>query len=195
MTRIPVFSFLIGWYFATLQFGYLLLLQVNYSATYVSYMIVVISWLAGAVGGLWIAQPRLGAGLVGGTLVYYGVYYLTRVLTGETLILAVTVLGAVAGGGIAGRFFRIFSESYGQVDRLFFHENNGFILGVLMFFLGFTLLGRAYLLWSPALLMAPLLGYLVGGVLPGSRQKENETGEFGGFAFPLGEKVLSEGNQ
>ena len=49
----------------------------------------------------------------------------------------------------AGRFFIFVLHQYKQVDRIFFHENNGFWVGIVMFFLGFTLLGRPFVFWAP----------------------------------------------
>ena len=61
-------------------------------------------------------------------------------------------MGAGLTGLWAGRFFIFLLLQYKEVDRLFFHENNGFLLGIVLFFVGFTMLGRQYVFWVPMML-------------------------------------------
>jgi len=157
MISLPLFAFLTGLYFAFLQFGYLILLQINISSAYLTYMTIVLSWMAGTVAGLWIKKPGPEPGVVLGALSYYGVYWLVthHPFAGFTLFLS--ALGVGVTGIWAGRFFVVFLPRFAGPDRLFLHENNGFLAGIFLFFPGFALLGRGFLLWTPLLLAAVLI--------------------------------------
>jgi hypothetical protein len=48
----------------------------------------------------------------------------------------------------AGRFFVVTVPLFTHADRLFLHKNNGFLLGIIGTFVGFTMLGRVFLQWA-----------------------------------------------
>jgi hypothetical protein len=56
MTKYPIYAFLTGLYFSTLQFCYLILLQMNISSAYMTYMVITTSWLIGSIAGLWLEK-------------------------------------------------------------------------------------------------------------------------------------------
>ncbi|MFQ5450916.1 MAG: hypothetical protein ACE5E9_09825 [Nitrospinaceae bacterium] len=157
MIKLPVFAFLTGLYFAILQFCYLILLQVNISSAYLTYMIIVVSWFAGSLVGLWLKNLNVPLGVILGLLSYYGVYGLVVKWPFSSFTLFLASFGVFVTGLWAGRFFVFILSGFKTVDRLFFHENNGFLLGILLFFVGFTLLGREFSLWAPILLGSSLL--------------------------------------
>lgn len=152
MIKYPVYAFLTGLYFSTLQFCYLILLQINISSAYLTYMVITASWLIGSIIGLWMKNLDRNIGVGLGLFCYYSVYALVVNMPFSGFTLAVAALGAGLAGLWAGRFFIFILYQYKQVDRIFFHENNGFWMGIVMFFLGFTLLGRAYVFWAPMML-------------------------------------------
>jgi hypothetical protein len=157
MIKFPAYAFLTGLYFSTLQFSYLILLQINISSAYLTYMVVTASWLIGSIIGLWLENLNRNIGVGLGLFCYYSVYALVSNIpfSGFTLILA--AVGSCITGLWAGHFFIFILHQYKQVDQTFFHENNGFWVGVVMFFLGFTLLGRQYVFWMPMALAGILL--------------------------------------
>ncbi len=165
MIRRNLYAFFTGLYFAVLQFNFFLVLQINISSTYITYMTVVISWMVGAVLGLWLKGLRTLLGVTTGLLSYYGVYLLIAYdpLSRSTLLLA--ALGVCLTGLWAGRFFTVMLPVFKQTDALFFHENNGFLVGVVTVFIGFTSFGRLFLAWAPLVCGAALL------VGPGSFSK------------------------
>ncbi len=56
MAKYPIYAFLTGLYFSTLQFCYLILLQMNISSAYLTYMLITTSWLIGSIAGLWLEK-------------------------------------------------------------------------------------------------------------------------------------------
>jgi hypothetical protein len=152
MIKFPTYAFLTGLYFSTLQFCYLILLQINISSAYLTYMVITTSWLIGSIIGLWLnnLDRNLGVGL--GLFCYYSIYALVSHMPFSSLTLAITAVGSGLTGLWAGRFFTFILHQYKQVDRIFFHENNGFWVGIVGFFLGFTLIGRPYVFWAPMIL-------------------------------------------
>lgn len=152
MIKFPAYAFLTGLYFSTLQFCYLILLQINISSAYLTYMVITGSWLTGSLIGIWMKNLDRNIGVGLGFFCYYTVYALVTNLPFSNLTLTFSAMGAGLTGLWAGRFFIFLLLQYKEVDRLFFHENNGFLLGIVLFFVGFTMLGRQYVFWVPMML-------------------------------------------
>ncbi len=160
--KLALFGFLTGFHLALLQFGYLFVLIINITSTYVTYAMIVLSWMAGTVIGLLWRSLDGRVALCIGVISYYAIYGLvvSDPLSPHTLPFA--ALGIAISGLWAGRFFVVMLPHFSRADRLFFHENNGFLVGVIAVFVGFTMLGRPFLLWSPLLVGAGLLIQLSG---------------------------------
>ena len=158
--NMALFGFLTGLHLALLQFGYLFLLIINISSTYVTYAMIVLSWMSGTLIGLRFlrldGRTALGIGLLG----YYAIYGLVVIdpLSPHTLPFA--AMGVAISGLWAGRFFVVMLPYFERADRLFLHENNGFLVGVIAVFVGFTMLGRPFILWAPLLTGIGLLIHL-----------------------------------
>ena len=157
MIKFPAYAFLTGLYFSTLQFCYLILLQINISSAYLTYMVITASWLTGSIIGLWLENLDRNIGVGLGLFCYYSVYALVSNMPFSSFTLALAAVGSGVTGLWAGRFFIFVLHQYQQVDRIFFHENNGFWVGIVTFFLGFTLLGRPFVFWAPMILAGILL--------------------------------------
>lgn len=151
------FAFLTGLHLALLQFNYLFILQINISSTYLTYILIVISWMAGTIGGLWWKHLRPGFCLLSGVGGYYMVYAMTAINPLSRWTFVISVAGVMLSGLWAGRFFTAMAPLFGGADKLFFHENNGFLAGIILVFTGFTLLGQPFLLYLPALSASLLL--------------------------------------
>ena len=154
--RVPLFATLTGLHLAILQFCYFFTLLINVTSTYVTYMTVVIAWMTGTLIGLWLPIGVTPA-LVVGVVAYYAVQLLVASDPLGGLVLQVAALGVAVTGLWAGRFFVVLQPLFQRADRLFFHENNGFMVGVLGVFVGFTLLGKPFLLWAPLASLAVLV--------------------------------------
>lgn len=158
---LPLFAFFTGLHLAVLQFCYFFLLLTNVTSTYITYATIVIAWMTGTLLGLIL--PRLTAvwALVIGVVSYYAVYALVVTNPLAPATLGISAIGVAVTGLWAGHFFVAMLPLFAGADRLFFHENNGFLIGIAAVFAGFTLLGRPFLLWTPALAGAALLGHLL----------------------------------
>ena len=157
MINMALFAFFTGLHLAVLQFSYFFLLLINITSTYVTYMTVVLSWMAGTLLGLFWRRLNASVALLLGVLGYYAIYGLVINDPLSPSTLPIAALGVAITGLWAGRFFVVMLPLFGRADRLFFHENNGFLVGVVGVFLGFTLLGQAFLLWTPLLSVIVLL--------------------------------------
>ncbi len=156
MINLSLFATMTGLHLAVLQFCYFFLLLINVTSTYITYMTVVIAWMVGTVIGLWL-PISVWASLAVGVAAYYAVYLMVLADPLSTTILPVAALGVAVTGLWAGRFFVVLQPRFGRTDKLFFHENNGFMVGIIGVFLGFTLLGKGFLLWAPVVTMAVLM--------------------------------------
>ncbi|MBI4389292.1 MAG: hypothetical protein HY580_03850, partial [Nitrospinae bacterium] len=95
MINFPAVSFLTGLHFAILQFGYIILLEINISSTYLTYMTVVLSWIGGSTGGVWIEKMGAPYGLALGVLAYYGVALLVFRAPFSPVTMPLAILGVV----------------------------------------------------------------------------------------------------
>ncbi len=163
MMNVNLFAFVTGLHLALLQFGYLFVLQLNVSSTYLTYAMVVIAWMTGTLIGIsWKTLNNTGV-LAAGVVSYYAVYALVQADPFSYRILPAAVAGVVVTGLWAGRFFIAMRPLFPRVNSLFLHENNGFLVGIVTFYLGFVFLGRAFLLGSilvSGTLLAVHLGWL-----------------------------------
>jgi hypothetical protein len=151
MIKHNLYAFATGFYLALLQFSYFMILQINISSTYLTYMTVVVSWMLGAMIGLWWHALKPGLVLLAGIASYYGIYLLVIFdpLSDTTFLLAAA--GVFVTGMWGGRFFLEWLTHFRRMDAIFFHENNGFLLGTVALFIGFTSLGRNFLLLAPGI--------------------------------------------
>ncbi len=160
MANISLFASLTGLHLAVLQFSYFFVLLINVTSTYITYMTIVMAWMTGTLIGLWL-QLSAGLCLLLGVASYYTIYLLVISDPLSPTILPISALGVAVTGLWAGRFFVLMLPLFGRSDRLFFHENNGFLLGVIGVFLGFTMLGKPFLLWMPLISVLLLLAHMV----------------------------------
>lgn len=156
MTDLATFATLTGLHLAVLQFSYFFLLLINITSTYITYAVVVLSWMAGTLAGLLWRRLNPMAALSGGVVSYYAVYTLIVLDPLSPWSLPLAAFGVAVTGLWAGRFFVVMLPLFERADRLFFHENNGFMVGIVAVFVSFTLLGRPFLLWTPVLSLSLL---------------------------------------
>ena len=157
MINPAVFAFLTGFYFAILQFCFLMVLAVYISSAYLTYALITFSWMCGSIAGLWLKNLNMRGGLALGIAGYYGVYLMAAQWPFAQITYFAAAFGALLAGLWAGRFFVYMLSGLKAVNRLFFYENNGFLAGIVVFFIGFTLLGRSFALWAPVTLACVLL--------------------------------------
>jgi len=144
-------AFLIGTWLAVLQVVMFLSLQMLMSSGYQTFVVVVLSWLIGAGVGVWLPAGRWHYALLGvsGTAPYLlqGLLALRRFDTSliwiHAVLIALTAL-------LAGQFFQQERRRFARIGTLFFWENNGFTVGLMIAGIGVFLWGRTFLLVAPA---------------------------------------------
>jgi hypothetical protein len=143
-----LYIFLCGFLFAFLQFSYFFILESNVSSSGLTYLTTTCAWIFGAILGLFIEKKQ--PPLIEHTMLFLAIaaFYIVLLLIGRnpfdlSWFWAYMIL-ITASGVYAGYFFNANREQYRAIKNLFFWENNGFMMGLLTSFLGFTLLGKKF---------------------------------------------------
>jgi len=152
---------LAGLYFGTLQTALFFIVQVHVTATFFGYFLIVMFWMTGVILALRLpcfwSLPKV---LILSCLSYY-LFYGTAVLWNGSLGSLSCVLSpmVMVCAWPVGVLLKQFSTKTSPKE-LFFHENNGFVLGLLLGLLLFTQWGSFSLQFSPLwLLLAATLAY------------------------------------
>jgi hypothetical protein len=151
MARLLALSFLAGAHLALVQTSYYLVLEAFVSSQALSYFIAIFFWLIGLLIGLWLRRERLFVPLLlAGGASYYVTWYLARVMPFATSMYVIAGACSIVSGLLPGYFFRFVGPRVRPVSRALFHENNGFILGLLFALVGATRFGTALVAIAPA---------------------------------------------
>lgn len=127
------FAFVCGLYFAVLQFAYFFLMEAFLSSQYLSYFVTLFFWLCGFLVGLSIAGDGwLAKLLLAGVATYYVAWSLTQAAPFSALLYPSAAACSIVSGLLPGYFFPFMGRRFRSMKSLFFHENNGFILGILV---------------------------------------------------------------
>ena len=164
-----LFGVLTGLHLAIMQFSYFFVLLIGVTSTYITYMTLVLSWMAGTLIGLFWRRLNAFLALTAGVAAYYLVFLMVVTDPLSPTTLPVSALGVGVTGLWAGRFFVVMLPRFARADALFFHENNGFLLGIVGVFVGFSLLGKPFLEWTPLISVGVLLIYYAGVLRAGKR--------------------------
>jgi hypothetical protein len=132
------------------QWGVLVWLASYLSSTALVYLLSTAVWLGGSVFGL-LARGRgfEWAWLGSAMLAYAACRALAAARPYDLSILPALLLCVAVMGAYAGRFYRFRAPSFGSVKWLFFLENTGFVLGLLLAVLALFVWGE------PALYILP----------------------------------------
>lgn len=141
---------MIGAYFAVLQFGYFFMLEVFLTSRSISYFIALFFWLLGFLIGLNLKKSTNYIFLLCGSIIAYYLFYFINILfpfkSGALVFLGFLILFS---GICPGYFFIQFQSIYKNVKHLFFIENNGFILGIIISLLGAINMGEWFIKFAP----------------------------------------------
>lgn len=142
--------FFFGVFFSITQFTYFFLLEVFLSSRAVPFFIALFFWLTGFLAGLNLKKPKLLWLLTGICIAaYYVALMLVRSFPFHYGMLPI-VGGCIAVSGVLpGYFFFDSQKRFGKAKDLFLHENNGFILGIILSLLGMVFAGKWMLAWAP----------------------------------------------
>lgn len=164
-----IFSFVCGLHLALVQFSYFFLMEVFLTSQYLSYFIALFFWLCGFLAGLSIRRERLFLPLLAlGVIAYYATWTITRVMPFHSMLYPIAAACSVASGLLPGYFFPWMAGRLQPIRRLLFHENNGFLLGVLLALKASIYCGSWFLTWGPV-----LGALLVAGTFPPDARGES----------------------
>ena len=155
------FAFLVGLWLSLLQFSYFFMLEVYLSSRATSFFVSMFFWLIGLLIGLNITTPRaFSRFVVVAPIAYYCAFALLRAMPYQIRLLPIVGACIATGGVLAGSFFPHARHRFPKVKQLFFHENNGFVVGILLSLVGAVFAGRYLLLLSPIVGALPVTALL-----------------------------------
>lgn len=153
-------AFTAGLFFAACQVGYFVQMEFSLSSTFVSYYATIGLWLLGGLVGLFLRAESLGLPLLFGGL---GTYYLQGILLSRYPyhygLLPLYGLFIFTTALYSGHFFRWARQGFGSSKALFFHENNGFLLGYMLAIAQLLLHGQVSQQILPAVLAGGHLAF------------------------------------
>lgn len=152
-------AFLVGLWLALLQFSFFFLLEVRLTSRATTFFVALFFWLVGFLVGLNLRSPHAFAGLVvAAPLAYYASYLALGAMPYR--IQALPIVGAciAVSGALAGTFFPHAAGRFARLKLLLFHENNGFVLGILISLFAAVFAGRFMLDWAPLVAGLPVAG-------------------------------------
>lgn len=156
-----VYPTVVGLLLGIFQTGLFFQLSFALSSSFRTFLMVTVCWLVGSAIGLALA-PRTQFALNGFILVAIGMYFACVLLLNaapfKTTLWPVYALLIGVTGLYPGVFFARLGAYY-PARALFFRENNGFILGMVVGTIAFLLLGRGAL-WVMPILVAGVVMYL-----------------------------------
>lgn len=136
-------AFTAGLYFAACQVGYFIVLEFHLSSTFVSYFSTIGLWLLGGLVGLFLPWGSLSVPLVfGGLAAYYLHGFVLSRFPYNLSVLPLSFTFIFITALYSGYFFRHARRDFGSAKALFFHENNGFLLGYVVAFTELLLYGQ-----------------------------------------------------
>ncbi|NQU27210.1 MAG: hypothetical protein HQ528_02860 [Candidatus Marinimicrobia bacterium] len=156
INRTNVLPFYIsGIHFGLSQIAIFFTIQCFVTATFLGYFAVACAWLTGVVISLKFGKS---GDYIKSLIVSIAGYILLAILTAYLppyhIFLPIYFIIIILIALPAGSFFRNFAQNF-SATSLFFHENNGFVLGFILSLLGFVKWG-VYFLYS-----APLVTFLM----------------------------------
>jgi len=146
---------LFGVFFALLQTSYFFQLEIWLTAAYPAFLTITLGWLMGNIVGLrfdttpWGKAIPLAVWLLISLGAYYLVIVLLQLFPDQRLLLPLYGVCIGLAGMLAGRFFVISRTLFSSSAKLFFMENNGFVLGWVLGFFGFVWRGHIFNLTAP----------------------------------------------
>lgn len=157
----PLLLFLLaGLHFGIMQACLSLTTQTNITATVLGYFLTVFAWMMGIIINMSFKVPFSFTQKLLISLVAYCTYFIISLYCVPTpaiwsIYFILTVLTALP----AGEFFKQFS-SMAPSSQIFFHENNGFIIGTVLGMCGYVQWGVRFISIAPTLSFIFLIAYV-----------------------------------
>lgn len=149
-SNFPTLLLFVGLYLGIIQSALFFTVQVFVSATYTGYFAIVLTWSAGVIAYMKFGPKRnLLFTLVLSLSAYYLLLiYSTFFTTSLESFLPALILIFISAFPV-GELFKEYSQKISS-DLLLFHENNGFILGLIFGMICFVKFGVNFLYFIPA---------------------------------------------
>ena len=154
--RAKVIASVTGLHFSALQVGAFLAVQSVSSSAWSTYAALTSAWLAGTLFGLWVTLPARPT-ILAGVLAFEGLVGFTHVAPWSRWMFVVGIAAVAVGGLWAGGFFTR-SARRSATDGVLLHENNGFLLGLVVTPFVFAFGGRTALAALPLVTAVALFG-------------------------------------
>ena len=141
----------LGFYFGILQTALYFSIEVFVTATFTGYFFLVLAWMCGVIFAMKTdSLDNFYLSFTSSVLLFY--IFLLFVISFPYKGWMFPVLGLLifVSAFPAGKFVKLFGKSVSS-DSLFFHENNGFILGMVMSILLFVKFGIHFIYFAPIL--------------------------------------------
>ena len=149
--RATLLAFATGLALALLQFSYFFLLEAYLTSRASSFFVALFFWLIGFLAGLNLRSDRAFPVLAATAPLAYYVALTALSAFPYRLELLAPVGGCIAVSGmLAGAFFPFAARRFTRVKSLLLHENNGFIVGLLLVLMLSIFHGRLLLVAAPA---------------------------------------------
>jgi len=145
-----IVAFFIGMLFSLTQFCYFFILEAYISSRSSIYFIGLFFWLIGFLIGLQLKSFNLLLKLLFASLIaYYITLYFNILIPFEKISIVVSGTCILISGIAPGYYFVFAKKNFPKIKYLFLHENNGFILGIILSFGGVYYFGNFMLYFSP----------------------------------------------
>jgi hypothetical protein len=152
-----VYPFLVGLLFGVVQTGYFLQLSFTLASTYGTFLLVTLAWLLGSIIGLRASRISVLSLHTGPWICfvpYIGTHFLLSAFPFQSNVWPLYGVLILTSGTFSGVFFARLGEVVRPVRKLFFTENNGFLLGIVACTIAYLVIGRVVLWLFPGILAA-----------------------------------------
>lgn len=145
----------LGFYFGIVQTAFYFSIEVFVTATFTGYFFLVLAWMCGVVFAMKTdLLENIYLSISSSIALFYIFLLFVIFIPFNGLMFPFLGLLIFISSFPAGKFVKLFGKSVSS-DSLFFHENNGFVLGMVMAVLLFVKFGIHFIYF------APILAYLL----------------------------------
>ena len=138
-----------GFYFGILQTAIYFSIEVFVTATFAGYFLLILAWMGGVIFSIKtdIVEDFFSS-LTLSIIVFYIFLLFVALTPPQPVVYPLLFLLIFISSIPAGKFFRLYGKSVSS-DVLFFHENNGFVFGLVVSLLLFVKFGILFVYFAP----------------------------------------------
>ncbi|MCF6268765.1 MAG: fused MFS/spermidine synthase [Melioribacteraceae bacterium] len=151
----PLVLFFAGLHFGIIQSALYFEVLVNVTATFMGYFLIMLTWMLGVVYYLKFYKKKNFLFFLSLSIIsYYALLIFTNVFNTSIYLFILMLPFIFLSASVVGEFFKEYSHRVSG-RALFFHENNGFVFGMILSIVFFTSFGINFL-W-----VVPFVSYLI----------------------------------